>query len=130
MTPIIRFNPTLSCLVCLALMPLGVAMAKDQVLVNGHVFTANPQQPYAEAVSVRDGKIVAVGSRSEAAASVASDAHVTDLGGKTLLPGLIDSHVHAVFGGIGLLSADAQNDIADIDALEHSWPRPSAAAAA
>jgi predicted amidohydrolase YtcJ len=117
MTPIIRLNTTLSCLVCLALMPLGTAFAKDQVLVNGHVFTANPQQPYAEAVSVRDGRIVAVGSRSEAAASVAADASVTDLGGQTLLPGLIDSHVHAVFGGIGLLSADAQNDIADIDAL-------------
>ncbi len=118
MSPIIRLKLTLSCLVCLAFMPLGAAFAKDQVLVNGHIFTANPQQPYAEAVSVRDGRIVAVGSRSEAAASVGADASVTDLGGQTLLPGLIDSHVHAVFGGIGLLSADARSDIADIDALE------------
>ncbi len=118
MSPIIRLKLILSCLVCLAFMPLGAAFAKDQVLVNGHIFTANPQQPYAEAVSVRDGRIVAVGSRSEAAASVGADASVTDLGGQTLLPGLIDSHVHAVFGGIGLLSADARSDIADIDALE------------
>jgi predicted amidohydrolase YtcJ len=118
MSPVIRLNPTLTCLVCLAFMPLGAAFAKDQVLVNGHIFTANAQQPYAEAVSVRDGRIVAVGSRSEATASVNADASVTDLGGQTLLPGLIDSHMHAVYGGIALLSADAKNDIADIDALE------------
>jgi predicted amidohydrolase YtcJ len=103
---------------CLALMPLGAAFARDQVLVNGRIFTSNPQQPYAEAVSVRDGRVVAVGNRAEAAASVGSDAEVTDLGGQTLLPGLIDSHVHAVFGGIGLLSADARSDLADVDALE------------
>ena len=103
---------------CLALVPLGAAIARDQVLVNGHIFTSNPQQPYAEAVSVRDGRIVAVGNRAAAAASVGSDAEVTDLGGQTLLPGLIDSHVHAVFGGIGLLSADARSDLADVDALE------------
>ena len=103
---------------CLALVPLGAAFARDQVLVNGHIFTSNPQQPYAEAVSVRDGRIVAVGNRAAAAASVGSDAEVTDLGGQTLLPGLIDSHVHAVFGGIGLLSADARSDLADVDALE------------
>jgi predicted amidohydrolase YtcJ len=106
----------ISCL--LAFTTPGAAVARDLVLVNGHIFTANPLQPYAEAVSVRDGRIVAVGSRREAVASVGGDAVVTDLGGQTLLPGLIDSHVHAVFGGIGLLSADAKSDIADMDALE------------
>jgi len=93
-------------------------LAQDRVLVNGKIFTANPQQPYAEAVSIRGGKIVAVGNRHEVDASVGSDAQVVGLGGKTLLPGLIDSHVHAVFGGVGLLSADAKNEITDIDALE------------
>ncbi len=118
MRPSIRASSTSMLLACLAFAPLGAASAKDQVLVNAHIFTANPQQPYAEAVSVRDGRIVAVGSRGEVAASVGADASVTDLDGQTLLPGLIDSHVHAVFGGIGLLSADAKNDLADVDALE------------
>jgi predicted amidohydrolase YtcJ len=94
------------------------ALAQDRILVNGKIFTANPQQPFAEAVSIRAGKIVAVGNRHEIDASVASDARVVDLGGKTLLPGLIDSHVHAVMGGVGLQSADAQDDIPDIAALE------------
>ncbi len=113
-----RVHWAMGCLVSLAIAAPGAAVAKDQVLVNAHVFTANPQQPYAEAVSVRDGKIVAVGSRKVVAASVAADAVVTDLGGQTLLPGLVDSHAHAVFGGIGLLSADAKGEIAGVDALE------------
>ena len=95
-----------------------IALAQDRILVNGKIFTANPQQPYAEAVSIRDGKIVAVGNQHEVDASVGRDARVVDLGGKTLLPGLIDSHVHAVMGGVGLQSADAQDDIPDIAALE------------
>jgi predicted amidohydrolase YtcJ len=94
------------------------ALAQDRVLINAKIFTANPLQPYAEAVSIRGAKIVAVGNRQEVEASVGSDAPVVDLGGKTLLPGLIDSHVHAVFGGVGLLSADAKNEITNIDALE------------
>jgi predicted amidohydrolase YtcJ len=118
MSASIRMSRTLSAMVFLALIPLGAAFARDQVLVNGRIFTSNPQQPYSEAVSVRDGRIVAVGNRTEAAASVGSGAEVTDLGGQMLLPGLIDSHVHAVFGGIGLLSADAKSDLADVDALE------------
>ena len=118
MRTINRVSRFIGGLVCLAFMAPGAALGKDLVLVNGHIFTANPLQPYAEAVSVRDGRIVAVGSRREAIASVGADAEVTDLGGQTLLPGLIDSHVHAVFGGISLLSADAKSDIADMDALE------------
>jgi predicted amidohydrolase YtcJ len=102
---------------CAALSCL-TARAQDRVLVNGKIFTANPQQPYAEAVSIRGGKIIAVGNRHEVEASIGSDAQVVDLGGRTLLPGLIDSHVHAVMGGVGLLSADAKNEIADIAALE------------
>lgn len=101
-----------------AALSFQAALAHDRVLVNGKVFTANPQQPYAEAVSIRGGKIIAVGNRREVEASVGSDAEVVDLGGKTLLPGLIDSHVHAVMGGVGLLSADAKNEIPGIAALE------------
>jgi len=101
-----------------AVLSLQTTLAQDRVLVNGKIFTANPQQPYAEAVSIRGGKIIVVGNRREVDASVASNAQVVDLGGKTLLPGLIDSHVHAVLGGVALLSADAKDEIADIAALE------------
>jgi predicted amidohydrolase YtcJ len=103
---------------CAVLLPLAASADPDRILVNGKIFTANSQQPYAEAVSIRNGRILAVGNRHDVDASVGGDAQLIDLGGKTLLPGLIDSHVHAVFGGVGLLSADARNNIANIDALE------------
>ena len=96
----------------------SAALANELLLVNGKVFTGNPQSPYAESVAIRDGKIVAVGNRLAVKASVGSGAQVVDLDGKTLLPGLIDSHIHAVDGGISLLSADAQDNIHTLDALE------------
>ncbi len=96
----------------------SAAHANELLLVNGKVFTGNPQSPYAESVAIRDGRIVAVGNRLAVKASVSGSAQVVDLGGKTLLPGLIDSHIHAVDGGISLLSADAQDQIHTVDALE------------
>jgi predicted amidohydrolase YtcJ len=91
--------------------------AQDRLFINGKVFTGNPQHPYAEAVAIRGSKIVAVGSRTEVAASLGSSPEIIDLGGKTLLPGLIDSHVHAVGGGVSLLSADVENKVRNIDEL-------------
>ena len=75
-----HLNSALLVTVCAALLPLAASGAEDQILVNGKIFTANPQQPYAEAVSFRNGKILAVGNRHDVEASVAGDAQVTDLG--------------------------------------------------
>ena len=96
----------------------GYAAATEIVFDNGKVFTGNPAAPYAESVAIRDGRILAVGNRFDVQASVHEDAQHIDLGGKTLLPGLIDSHVHAIDGGVGLLSADVQDKIRAIDELE------------
>ncbi len=96
----------------------STAIANELLLVNGKVFTGNSLSPYAESVAIRDGRIVAVGNRLAVKASVGDSAQVVDLGGKTLLPGLIDSHVHAVYGGVSLLSADAKDQIHTLDALE------------
>ncbi len=94
--------------------------SEEQILFNGKVFTAEPQAPYAEAVSLRGGKIVAVGNLAEVAGSVGAGAERVDLGGKTLFPGFIDSHEHAVDGGLGLISADASekvNSVAELSAF-------------
>ncbi len=102
-------------LIALACLP---ATAADRLLVNTKVFTANPQQPYAAAVAVRDGRVLAVGSRAEVAAAAGRDAEVVDLGGHTLVPGLIDSHVHAVWGGIvSLLATDLKNELGSVAEL-------------
>ncbi len=68
----------------------------DLVLRNGAVYTVVPTQPWAEAVAVADGRIVAVGSDDEVAPLIGADTRVVDLEGKMLLPGFGDSHVHPV----------------------------------
>ncbi len=105
-------------LVALGLVLAGVAAgATEQLIVNAKVYTASALHPYAEAVALRDGTIVAVGSRAEATRAVASSAEVIDAGGRTLLPGLIDSHVHAALAGGALLGVDVANDVHSIEKL-------------
>lgn len=68
--------------------------AAEVVIRNGTIYTANPQQPKAEAVAVTGGKVVFVGSNAAAAAYVGSSTKVVDLHGHTATPGFTDSHYH------------------------------------
>ena len=91
--------------------------ASERILFNGKVFTADPQHPYAEAVSLRGDKIVAVGNFPEVLQSVSPAAERVDLDGKSLFPGFIDSHSHSIDGGLGLIAADATDKVESIDQL-------------
>jgi predicted amidohydrolase YtcJ len=91
--------------------------ATERVLYNAKIFTAEPDSPYADAVAIRGDKIVAVGSRAEVAKTVGKDAETFDLQGRVLLPGLIDSHQHALDGGISLITAQVDDTIQTVDAL-------------
>ena len=71
----------------------------DLVLHNGKVVTVDGAVPDGEAVAVKDGKILAVGSNAEIDTFIGSDTEVIDLEGQLAIPGFIDSHVH--FSGIG-----------------------------
>lgn len=72
---------------------------KDLIIVNAKVTTLDRQNPSAEAVAIRDGKFLTVGSEAEARAA-APEATVIDAGGRRLIPGLIDSHTHVIRGGL------------------------------
>lgn len=63
----------------------------------GDIITMNPRQPTAEAIAVRGGRIIAVGRAADVAARAGPGARVVDLQGRTLLPGLIDPHMHTSF---------------------------------
>ena len=72
---------------------------KDLIIVNARITTLDRQNPSAEAVTIRDGKFLAVGSEAEAR-SAAPEATVIDAKGRRLIPGLIDSHTHMIRGGL------------------------------
>ncbi|GIT34053.1 MAG: hypothetical protein Ct9H300mP4_03720 [Gammaproteobacteria bacterium] len=72
----------------------------DQVFVNGGVYTMNQTMPWAEAVAVQDGIVVAVGGNSEISEYIGDATTVTDLEGKMLLPAFHDAHAHPIWSGI------------------------------
>ena len=76
----------------------------DTVFKNGYIYTVNPGARVANAVAVKDGRIVYVGSNQGARAFVGAHTKVVKLGGKMMLPGFIDSHIHASMTVSGLYS--------------------------
>jgi predicted amidohydrolase YtcJ len=75
---------------------LASAQAVDLALVNGKVVTLDGQSTIAEAVAIAGERITAVGSSAAIRRLAGPDTRVIDLGGRTLIPGLIDSHLHAI----------------------------------
>lgn len=69
------------------------------MLRNGVIHTLDPQASVAEAMAVQGGAIVAVGSNAEIAHAVGAKTAVVDLGGRAVIPGINDGHIHAVWLG-------------------------------
>jgi predicted amidohydrolase YtcJ len=84
------------------------------ILLNGVVYTMDPALPWAEAVGVKDGRILAVGSSVEIQALAGEETEVVELKGAMVLPGFIDAHTHFLNGGFSL--ADIQ--LRDADSRE------------
>lgn len=70
----------------------------DTLLVHARIYTVNPKMPWAEAVAVREGKIIAVGSDDAIAAYRGSSTKIIDAKQHMVLPGLVDAHVHFLAG--------------------------------
>ncbi|MEM1227801.1 MAG: amidohydrolase [Planctomycetota bacterium] len=71
----------------------------DTILVGGHIYTNVERQPSAEACAIADGRFVRVGDRHSVEELRGETTKVIDLDGRTVIPGLNDSHLHAVRGG-------------------------------
>lgn len=74
----------------------------DLIITNGSVLTMDPTLQHAEAVGVRDGRIVAVGAPADIARLCGPHTRVVDARGATVLPGFIESHMHLFIGGAEL----------------------------
>ena len=94
----------------------------DTIYLGGPILTINDKAPRAEAVAVADGHILAVGGRDSVMAYKGENTEIHDLQGKAMLPGFVDSHGHAVMGGIQALSANLlappDGEVKDIASLQ------------
>jgi predicted amidohydrolase YtcJ len=77
-------------------------LASETLLVHGHIYTGNSKAPWAEAIAVTGAKIDAIGSDKEILARRDAKTLVVDLHGKTVIPGITDSHTHLLFGALAL----------------------------
>ncbi|MFK0088007.1 amidohydrolase [Pseudomonas sp. NPDC090755] len=102
----------------LACSSLPALAAADLVLVNGKVFTAEPGQGLMQAVAVKDGKILQVGSDAQINALADASTQRIDLGGKVLMPGMIDTHSHPVTAAFDSLGANLQDEVKSMPELE------------
>ncbi|WP_442113818.1 amidohydrolase [Pseudomonas sp. NUPR-001] len=92
--------------------------AVDVIFHNAKVYTAEPGQPLQQALAIEGEKIVAVGSDQAVLGLKADGTRVIDLGGKVLMPGMLDSHSHAIKGGLQLELANLMGEQIPLDELE------------
>jgi len=78
------------------------AFGTDTLLVNGHIYTGNKAAPWAEALAITGARIEAVGSSTAISKQAGGLARVIDLKGHTVIPGIVDSHLHLLFGAYAL----------------------------
>jgi predicted amidohydrolase YtcJ len=111
---------------CIALaLSLGVAMAEagkdgkaDVVLRNGKIYTADPARSIRQALALTGNTIVAVGGDADVIPLIGPKTKVIDLGGKLVLPGLIDTHIHPIIGALNGAKCSLAGVKATIDALK------------
>jgi predicted amidohydrolase YtcJ len=70
------------------------------ILMNGRIATVDHLRPFAEAVAIQNGRFISVGSNEEIMRLRAANTATIDLGGRTVIPGLNDSHMHPIRGGL------------------------------
>ena len=93
-------------------------MNADIVLYNGHIYTMDPRQPKARAIALCGSRIAAVGTDEEIRPLLITSGSSVDLGGRAVLPGFIDSHVHFVLFALNLQRIDLTGAESKAEALE------------
>jgi predicted amidohydrolase YtcJ len=100
-----------------AVQPLDEASAADMVFIGGRVFLADSANTIAQAIALRDGRVLAVGTDAEVRRLASPSTEVVDLHGRLVTPGFNDAHIHFGAGGRGLLEVDllATTSLAEIE---------------
>jgi predicted amidohydrolase YtcJ len=106
---------TYLCAVIVAALSPSVAVSEQSdtpmatMAIRGRIWTANPKQPWAEAIAICDDRIVTVGSVKEIEEFITSETEPIHAGDGLVVPGLIDSHIHLIEGGLRLASVQLRD---------------------
>jgi len=118
-----RLTLRIQLLLALLLSVAGATLAQspkspsvDTIVLHGKVYTLNAKQPWAQAIAVQGGKIVSVGSDGEIEKLHSNGTKVIDAGGRLVLPGFTDCHIHFIDGSLSLdrVNLEDAKDPADI----------------
>jgi len=114
--------------------PVAAQQTAESIWSGGPILTMNDRAMRAEAVAVANGRILAVGKRSEVMKLKGPATRLVDLKGRTLVPGFVDAHGHVVIGGLQALSANVLappdgkvTDIASLQQTLRDWAQKNAA---
>ncbi|HEY3926867.1 MAG TPA: amidohydrolase [Candidatus Koribacter sp.] len=107
---------------CCVLVISSCAFAADTLLIHGHIYTGNPKAPWVQALAIAGSRIEATGTDQEMMARRQGQTKVIDLHGRTVIPGISDSHAHMWFGamelhGINLSTPELSITSSDADTL-------------
>ncbi|MEW2622854.1 amidohydrolase [Streptomyces sp. NPDC048106] len=80
--------------------PVNADHVADVVVRNAKIYTGDPANPQASAVAIKDGKVTVVGDDADVAPLISTRTRVVDALGRRVIPGLNDSHVHVIRGGL------------------------------
>jgi predicted amidohydrolase YtcJ len=95
-------------------------MKAEIIVTNAKVLTMDPAHPFAEAVALAAGRVLAVGSSAELGAMADAATSVIDAKGRTVLPGFVESHLHLVLGGAELVQLQL-GGLSGFDALKAAF---------
>ena len=112
-----------------AALSLGAAQslpAADTLVVNARLYTVNSRQPWAEALAVRGGNIVAVGTAAQIEKYRGPSTRVIDAGGRLILPGFTDCHIHFMDGSLSLQRINVE-DVKTIAGIQEAVRKFAAA---
>ena len=100
-----------------AFTPLAIAQSPtpDMILTGGKIITVDAADTIAEALAITHGRISAVGSTAQVRALAGPQTVMVDLAGRTAIPGLIDSHIHAIRDALYYTTLVDWGDISDLN---------------
>jgi len=97
---------------------IAADLPADTVYRNGRIYTIDAANTTQQAMAVRDGVIVYVGGDDGIGRFEGADTEVVDLGGRMMMPGLVDAHMHPLSGGLELLACNLNYEALTVDQFQ------------